>query len=422
MTRDNQGNDDLGSLVGRELHHRVDNLHEAPLTFDDVKGKAGSIRRNRRLAAGGGVLAAIAIIVPVAVFAGQGLGENNTLPPANTSTPTPTKATDTTGPTPAPSPTGDPTPGEVPTVALGGEFASGPPPAVPYLDGKQLIRHDQDPVRLPQAYDTFALLGDRLVGTYQSGNGGRLVDVVEADGTVSTTEEVEGGVAVSDAGTTVAYGTPAGTIETLWADDQVQLANNLGEPASVAAVAGDGSCYEGDGGCRVFFNSTNFGDPPQAADSHGIVDTFMDGALKVDDVSPTGLIAVQTSSSDNGSCSGVYNEQDQDFVFETCDNTLQAFSPDGGRLLAGPAYLDGIGDHSLTVLDTATADSVADFEIDAGFIADAAWEDDDHVLIVVYNDTGWRILRAGFDGSVETVAGPQTTEDDLSRLYYLPAH
>lgn len=416
--------DELRDQLGRELHQRVGGMHDAPLTLADVKGKAGSIRRNRRIATAAGIAAAVAIIVPVAVFAGQGLGDSDTLPPASQSTtpsPSPTRATDTTGPTPAPTPTSDVTPPVAPpTIGLEDDFPSGPPPALPYLDGNQLIRHDQDPVRLPQAYDTFALLGDRLVGSYQSGNGDRLVDVVEADGTVSSTDEVEGGIAISDTGTTVAYGTPAGTIETVWADDQVQLANNLGGPVSVAAVVGNGSCYEVDGGCRVFFNPAS-GAPPQAADSHGIVDTFMDAALKVNDVSPTGLIAVQTSSSDDGSCSGVYNEEDRDLVFETCDNTLQSFSPDGGRLLAGPAYLDGIGDGSLAMLDTATGEPVAEFRIDGGFIADAAWEDDDHALVVAHSDVGWRILRVGVDGSVELVAGPQTTADELERPYFLPA-
>jgi hypothetical protein len=414
--------DELRDQLGRELHQRVDGLNDAPLSLADVQGRAGSIRRNRRLATAAGVFAAVAVIVPVAILAGQGLGDNDTLPPATqTSHPTPTKATDTTGPTPEPTPTSDATPGDLPTYSLAGEFPAGPPPALPYLDGKHLIRHDQDPVTLPQKYDTFAVVGSRFIGTYQDDNGGRLVDIVEADGSVSRTENAEGGVVVSDMGTTAAYGTPEGTIETVWADGQVQLANGLGAPVSAAAVVGDGSCNEADGGCRVFFNGSNFGDPPRAADSHGIVDTFMEGALRVNDVSPTGLVAVQTSVTDGGSCSGVYDEQHQRFVFETCDNTLQTFSPDGGRLLAGPDYLDGIGDGSLTVLDTATGDPLAQFEITGGFIADAAWEDDDHALVVVHTDVGWRILRVGVDGSIAMVAGPVQTADELDRPYFLPS-
>jgi hypothetical protein len=309
----------------------------------------------------------------------------------------------------------------VPGSALDGAFPTGPPPALPYLDGKQLISHDRAPVDLPQAYDSFTMVGDRFVGIYSDVNGERMVDIVEGDGSVSLTEPVEGGLALSDIGTTVAYGTPAGTIETVWADDQVQLANNLGEPVSVAAVVGNGSCHEVDGGCRVFFNS-NTGGTPRAADSHGIVDEFMKGALKVNDISPTGLIAVMTSAADETSCSGVYNEQHQRFVFKTCDNTLQTFSPDGGRLLAGPDYLDGIGDGSLAILDTATGDPVAQFEIDGGYIAGAQWEDDDHALVIVHtDDVGWRILRVGVDGSVEMAAGPKVTVDDTQRPYFLPS-
>ena len=42
-------------------------------TLDHVKGKAGRIRRTRRLAVAGGALAAAAVIVPIVVFAGGNL-------------------------------------------------------------------------------------------------------------------------------------------------------------------------------------------------------------------------------------------------------------------------------------------------------------------------------------------------------------
>ena len=419
MTKDHNP-DDLESQVGRELHHRVDGLHQAPLSLDDVKGRAGSIRRNRRLATAAGIVAAVAVIVPVAVLTGQNLGDDNGLPPASQSPhPSPTRATDSTGPSPTPSTSPEPSAGDLPTYSLLGDFPAGPAPAVPYLDGTRLVRPDQAPVELPRAYDTFALLGDRFVGTYSDDNADRMVDVVEADSTVSRSDPIVERIAVNDQSTTVAYGTPDGSIQTLWAEDGVELARDVGEPASVAAVRGDGSCYEVDGGCRVFFNSTTFGDPPRAADSHGIVDQFMNGAIKVNDVSPSGLIAVQTSSSDTGSCSGVYDEQERDFVFETCDNSLRRFSPDGGLLLASDAYGDGIGLGSLTVLDTATGDPLVKFEITGGFIGDEVWEDDAHLLVVTYEDVGWRVLRLGLDGTIAVVAGPESGADE-ERPFFLP--
>jgi hypothetical protein len=420
----NHDEGDLGSRVGDGLHRSVDRLHESPFTLDDVKGRAGSIRRTRRLATAAGIAAAVAVIVPVAVFASHGLGDDDrTLPPLTQSpNPSPTRATDTTSPSPSPTtPTQEPGRGDLPTYSLAGDFPTGSPPALPYLDGTRLLRHDHAPLALPRAYDGFVLLGDRVVGSYQDGSGNRMVDVVEGDGSVSLTSPLEGGLALSDAGTTVAWGTPDGTIETAWSDGQVQLARGLGEPVTVAAVVGDGSCYEVDGGCRALFNSSSFGDPPRAADSHGIVDIITDQPiLKVNDASPSGLVAVQTSSSDTGSCSGVLDERKQDYVFTTCDNTLRRFSPSGGLLLGSDPYLDGVGLGSLTVLDVATGDPVVTFPIRGGIIADEAWEDEEHLLVVTHEDSGWRVLRVGLDGTIEVAAGPQVTEDDLARPYSLP--
>ena len=95
--------------MSREFDQRVRDLHEAPLNLDRVKGKAGRIRRNRRLAVAGGVLAAAAVIVPIVVFAGGNL-------------------TNDSGPEPAPKPTPDPTVIDPSGTGFG------------YLEGKTLHR------------------------------------------------------------------------------------------------------------------------------------------------------------------------------------------------------------------------------------------------------------------------------------------
>ncbi len=79
--------DDLGARLTREMHRRTDGLHDAPLAFDDVRGRATSIRRRRQLATGLGVAAAVAVIVPTAMFATKGTDGDGNLPPA-TSSPT----------------------------------------------------------------------------------------------------------------------------------------------------------------------------------------------------------------------------------------------------------------------------------------------------------------------------------------------
>ena len=68
----NTNHDELERMLGRQLHDQVDGMNDQPLGLGDVKGRAGRIQRNRRLAAGVAVAAAVAIITPVAMFAAQG--------------------------------------------------------------------------------------------------------------------------------------------------------------------------------------------------------------------------------------------------------------------------------------------------------------------------------------------------------------
>ena len=76
----NHTNDPWETEMSRTFDQRVRDLNEAPLNLDQVKGKAVRIRRNRRIAVAGGVLAAAAVIVPVAVIAGNGLNDNDSGP------------------------------------------------------------------------------------------------------------------------------------------------------------------------------------------------------------------------------------------------------------------------------------------------------------------------------------------------------
>ena len=83
----NDHTDPWETEMSREFDQRVRDLHEAPLTLDQVKGKAGRIRRTRRVAVAGGVLAAAAVIVPIVVFAGGNLTNDSGPEPAPKPTP-----------------------------------------------------------------------------------------------------------------------------------------------------------------------------------------------------------------------------------------------------------------------------------------------------------------------------------------------
>jgi hypothetical protein len=169
MNSDNptNGTDPWESEMSREFDKRVRDLHEAPLTFDNVKDKAMAIRRNRRIAVAGGILAAAAVVVPVAVLAGNGLGDSNEIPPTSSS-PSPTQATDSNDPTP-------PTEAPVTTVGVG------------YLEGKTWHRADGSTVALDEAYFSAVELGDQLIAMSNT-NGKLTVDVVDPDGTVVSSQ------------------------------------------------------------------------------------------------------------------------------------------------------------------------------------------------------------------------------------------
>ena len=55
---------DLEEQLHDALHGRVDALDQAPLSFTDVRHRARRIQRRRTMAAGAGIAAAIALLVP----------------------------------------------------------------------------------------------------------------------------------------------------------------------------------------------------------------------------------------------------------------------------------------------------------------------------------------------------------------------
>ena len=365
--------------MSREFDRRVRDLHEAPLTFDNVKGKAMTIRRNRRIAVAGGVLAAAAVVVPVAVFAGNGLGDSNgTIDPV---APSVTQATDPN----------DPTPTETPTGALG----------ISYLEGSTWHRADGSSVELDEAYFSGVELGDQLLASSNDG-GNWTVDVIETDGSVTESFDVLSLPPVAnDENTAVAYVATDGTLMTRWADGEVAMGDGLVDGDSVAALAGGPDCNEEADGCVVYVEHGD-GSTPEQYDSHGIVDEPVPGAYAFNDASIDGRIAVQTDSSDAGSCSAVYEVGGAE-AFETCTYSFDDFSPDGTHLSGTDAYRDGLGQNYVVILDSTNGDEVARWEATEGFARNWVWEDADHLLINAYEQGEWRVHRLGVDGSTEQV-------------------
>ena len=191
---------------------------------------------------------------------------------------------------------------------------------------------------------------------------------------------------------------------------------------SLAALISDGdTCQEGEGGngCAAFVNSVD-GTRAWSAISHGIVEQ-VPGILAVGDVTEDGHMVAMTSVSDEGSCWGRFEVWKKKPLWETCDHTLFDFSPSGERILAGPAYLDGFGQGSATVLDD-DGRVVAEWHSEGhAALLNTVWEDDDHVLALVFEDDAWAILRLNVtDGSIELAVAP-VPDQGGQNAFVLPA-
>ncbi len=291
--------------------------------------------------------------------------------------------------------------------------SQGPPPRVPYLaadgDTWNLVEPDGTTRPLDRKYDTFAPMGDGLVGTAYLDDE-TVAFVLDGDLRVVSRLNVSGGsLAVTPDGQIVGWlgrdGGPhvverGGTQE--WDLPLVQDADSL------AALVSDGTtCKEGEGGqgCAAFVNSAD-GTRAWSSISHGIVDT-VPGVISVGDVAQGGAMVAMTSVSDEGSCWGRFQSFKRKPVWETCDYTLFDFSPSGSRILAGPAYLDGFGQGISAVLDDDGQVLAEWHSRGQSALLHTIWEDDDHVLAMVFEDDAWAVLRLGIaDGSVELAVPP----------------
>lgn len=380
---------------------RVRDLHEAPLTFDHVRGTAMKIRRKRRAAVAGSMLAAAAVIVPVAVVASNSLGgDSGTIPPTTqgpTEGPTdgPTDGTDTDSPVLDPSPI-----------------------AIPFLAGSTLTLPDGSTFQMPSAsYRVAAVLGDRIVG-YRNEDAVGTVDVIDQSG-ISDSWSGTSELVVSDSGETVAFVSGERELITLWDGGQRTLGSRFSADVSPVAVAGGPSCDVAD--CRVYLDAGDAVTAPVVVDSEGKQTTVVPGTIKVNDVLETldvDLVALQVSYSNTGSCSAVYANGAAQPAFETCDYLIEEISPDRQHLLVSDAYGDGIGLGYFAVIDF-DGTEVARYAPEGGFIGQLAWETADTVVATVFDGAGWRIVRQPVSGGLDYPLGP-AGNDEAAPSFYLP--
>jgi hypothetical protein len=340
----------------RELARHADGVHGAPLSFDDVRTRAVSIRRRRRAAVTGGIAAAVAlaVIVPSVLTGGQGKADR--------------------APEPAPAP-----------------------------PGHTAVLHDGQ-VELPDG--TTVDLGVDNEDVSQMGvlTDGRIVlatsrpsavRVYEPDGSL----QAQYGVGVN------AITMSANDDVVAWAGDDYYvytLASGARAPVRLPGVPmageGYGSIDAVLGADRVLagdFNTTTVEITPQ-----GARDLPAGQPMRVTDVSADGdLWAVQYADDADPQygCSGLYDPQASELVARSCDTSGLRFSPDGQHLLGMRGDNNMAGSADVFDLDL---EPVASYSPDPAVVSRAAWADGDHVLVATadWHDNTWSLVRVGLDG------------------------
>ncbi len=136
----------------------------------------------------------------------------------------------------------------------------------------------------------------------------------------------------------------------------------------------------------------------------------------------THLVAVQTKTNrDASGCFGVVAaDNTAETVWDTCDYSIGAFSPDGSYVLASSPYQSGLGLASVAVLDAWTGRLIARFDQPRNSqiaVNNAAWESPDTFVAVAMEGLDTTILRFGVDGTLEdTIEHVESVSD---QAFYL---
>ncbi|HYG94638.1 MAG TPA: hypothetical protein VD859_13730 [Nocardioides sp.] len=373
------------SAMSRDFDARVRDLHEAPLDLDHVKGKAVTIRRNRRIAVAGGVLAAAAVVTPVAVVAGN--GDDGARDPGFVDTPTETTA---------------------------------PDPARPaYLFEDTWFRSDGTEVEVPdREYDAALLWNGHLVATRYDGEAYFVTDVIDADGNVVDSFDTTGAPAINEAGTTIAWIDTDGTVLTRWADGEVAIGEvDLGAPGEtigydVAAITGGPECDDEAGGCTTYLNSGL--DGVETLDSRGGGDSPVEGMNKVFDATEDGTVsATEEVTDDLTACGGLYDLSEGDFRWQTCDHQTQELSPGGDYVVGIPSQGDGQGPLAISVLSADDGAETGRWAADGAFVGHWAWVDGDTLAFTAHDGANWHLYTMEADGELEELMVVEAADMDF---------
>lgn len=383
-------NFDEKDLLTRELRERSADIDGHPIGFDAVRQSAKHIRRRRNIVTGAvaAVVASISLPTGLAVTSalnepGDG-GDDNLIATS-----------------PAPTPVGS-----VDLVTKG--LPAGETPRLPYLVHQGFVTPDGTKVDVGVNLTSVAAFEDGWIGHVYAGNGGAEIYSFDADGNrLGTGAQMAGeSMIVSADGSRVSY--------TLVAEDGSQTlvdAPTSGEQPRTwdfperPAVEPVAFLDEN----SMVIQEATGGAPTYSTLDEGGELKRLDGFLGVADAHD-GLVAGIVSEDMGSTCSAVRRPSTGETVWETCDYSLLAFSPDGRWVAATGPYQSGFGMVSGAILDAEDGTPMVDLEqatrTSQVTLADLVWEDDDSVLAPVMDGNSYGMLRLGVDGTMETTVEP----------------
>jgi hypothetical protein len=392
----NTNHDELERLLGDELNDRAGDMTGARLLLGDVRGRATSIRRRRRVASGVGVAAVLAIAVPLAISVGGSI--------------------DTSKQEPAPA--GPPEISRT-TLTLDG-LERGDAPRIEYFTADGVVVPGEGLQPLDDSYQALVSNGDTWLALGPSRD-----DLLWLDQDFrQLDEQPTNQVLVSSADQSqVAWTRPEGGGQSL-----VQMRTSGGDMSEVgfpSAPLVDPVDFVGDG--EVLYQTTDARGRHKTigiASVDGETDEFEGDFVKAIAGNPeTGLVTVQTkTNADASGCFGVVDPavSTSATVWETCDNSLGGFSPDGRYVLASSPYGDGLGLSSLEVLDARNGAPVASFQQESTIaLIGVVWESNDSIIAVANEGPTNTILRFGVGGTLEEAADRVDGDPLADQPYYL---
>jgi len=387
---------DLSSTLARQAEQFA-RRGGADLDLGQVVSRAGEIRRGRRMRA---TMAMAAVVLAVAVPVGVTVLNDATTPHK-----------------PDPAAPADTSPISLANLDVGAEPRNG------YALGTQLHDGAGTAISLAAAVDETERSANEIVRI----NGGFLVKRVTEKYKLEVTFLADRGApaqswsstfgfAVSPEQNVGAFVQPDGTViavqgggETAVTVGRVVKPYVPGQSQSLngfRAVAMTGEdCSEG-GSCAVYVQQNQTGDGLWVVRPGQEPTKVHPGILSLADVSADGTVAGPVSATDDGSCSELRSVEDG-VLWKTCDLGFRTFSPDGSHLLARGPYASGMGDGQMLILDVQAQEPVLDLRTEGeAIVYSAIWEDDEHVLAIVFEKGRWAVVRFGLDGAREYALAP----------------